>query len=356
MLPYIIIFLFPVWIGIIQYRGDDLKNSKHTLFWMIFFIVLFMFYAFRYKIGFDYLGYCNYINTGLYEIYTYDHGRREYLSYILMHLAHMCGNPQLYFASVAAISLPLFYLTFKRYSDTHKEMMMAIILFLAIPVGLLYSFTASRQFPALAILFYATRFLLERKFIPYAVCVLLAMCFHTSAIVGMLFYFIASPRVKVKWCLVIGIAITLVIQLLKEFIAKMLPMFEHYFYMTYDPQNGGLSQVVLYFLIGCILLYSYPYVNSRLKEYESWLKCYWLGLIFCLMFVFTDPVTGIRGGMIGLTYTFLCIPRVMAVIEKNKYGKMIYGTVVFITFSVYMYGLINAGAKYIPYQYRLFWG
>ena len=90
---------------------------------------------------------------------------------------------------------------------------------------------------------------------------------------------------------------------------------------------------------------------EKKEEYLLWLKCYWIGIVICVALFPKAPSVGIRAGMIGLMYSFLCVPRVFMNISVYKWGKVVQIVAIGILFILYIYGLVITDPKtYIPYK------
>ena len=60
-------------------------------------------------------------------------------------------------------------------------------------------FNATRQCPAIALVFYSYTFCLSRKFIPFLLCILAATLFHSTAILALPIYFLYPSRELDSW-------------------------------------------------------------------------------------------------------------------------------------------------------------
>jgi hypothetical protein len=88
-----------------------------------------------------------------------------------------------------------------------------------------FALSGVRQTIAMSILLFGFRFIKRKKFIPYLICVLFAALFHTSALIGLILYFIKN--LKLGWAhgaifLVVVIVILLAPQSIINFIQKTI--------------------------------------------------------------------------------------------------------------------------------------
>jgi len=99
------------------------------------------------------------------------------------------------------ITVLLFFLTIKKYG---LDLPLSMTLFVL--VGTWHgSFNGIRQYLAAAVIFAGHRYIYEKKFYRYAICVLIAMLFHRTALVMLPAYFIVRLKPNLKN--IIGIAI-----------------------------------------------------------------------------------------------------------------------------------------------------
>lgn len=88
-------------------------------------------------------------------------------------------NVTLYFMIIATIQLVIIALVFRKYSTNY---VMALFLFVATTDYLSWMHNGVRQFMAVVLIFSATKFMLNKKYVPLIICVLLASTMHASAL------------------------------------------------------------------------------------------------------------------------------------------------------------------------------
>lgn len=159
------------------------------------FLALFLISALRYEVGTDYLSYQEYAKNEIlgYSIWQAMHNGTEPFFVLFTKLSYfLCGNMQIFYAIVAFF---ISYFLIKGILFYEKNLFFPISLFF-ITTSFFISFNAMRQMAAFSVFLYANRFILTKEFKKYLLCILLAMCWHTSAVAYLLCYFF--PRIRIQ--------------------------------------------------------------------------------------------------------------------------------------------------------------
>ena len=176
--------------------------------------------GFRYRIGYDYDQYMN-----MYPWISYDPNMvwPEPSFQILCQFLRSLGfDFQMLFLVYAVVSLFFFYKGLCFFLDNdYRKVSLALGLFCLGTislVGLWFSFTMIRQFAAMSIIFWGTRYLFgtNRSFVKFLLAISLAMFFHVSSVILILLYFVPNDLSKRKIfiiILVIPIAVKLILSL-----------------------------------------------------------------------------------------------------------------------------------------------
>ena len=345
MVPYVFLVGYILCVLILKRNGFDVKARCGSVFDFSILFILFVFFAIRYEVGFDYSAYVTMIENGWYD--SYAETRYEYLSYWFMDIAHAEDNPQLFFILIAGVALPLYYYALSRYTEIKDSYICGILCYLAMPIGFMYSLSISRQFAASAILLYGTRYLIKRNLLKYALCVLVAMMFHTASILALSAYLITAKRFHMRYFIYLGIIGVFLSLAVQSIVITFFPVFTNYVQAGYGDHSSGWSQIMLY----SIMAIPFIIVRSTLlkyKYYDMYLKLYLLGMVLCYIFIPIDAALGARIGAFGLIYACFLYPYFfMAFKEKN----IVRVLVVCFFLLLYFYGLsITAEGTYIPYK------
>lgn len=172
---------------------------------------------------------------------------------------------QFYILITSIIVITLFVKSIWDYSEHFTFSM-----FLFVTMGLFFtSMNIIRQFIAIAILFYGFRFVKNKSFLKYLVCVLLAYGFHASAIIMAPLYFLIKQEKLYLWSLVLILASFLMMNRV-DAIGNLL--FEDSKYSIYFDTFGDEGVNILRILstaIPCsiVLIWRRWIVNQKKAEY-----------------------------------------------------------------------------------------
>lgn len=345
MLAYIVLFLLILCIMFLKStKGDSYLCgiSACNCFSMIIFVI---FYSIRYEIGYDYV---TYISLITYECHTIFLLKMEYLSYLFMEIANQVGMPQIFFMLMAVFSIPFIFYSLDAYRETRCSWSWGILLFLSFPFGFIYSLSFSRQFAAVAILFFGTKYLIKRRLLKYCVCVSIASLFHISSLASMFAYLVTSEKFKYKYLIYIFICLFLTFFSLKTLLVYIFPEYEAYMSFSINENQDGLSQVVLYTLTGMLFAIVKPYLN-KYKYYNMYLKLYLFGLVLNYSFLLFSPTMGIRLAISSYVYALFLIGYFFQAFSTRDRLFLKFIGIIFM-FILYMYGLNIAGDTYLPYK------
>ena len=249
---------------------------------------------------------------------------------------------QVFFLILAGIMMVLVIKTILEFSE-HREM--SLFLFVAL-YFYLASFNTVRQFLAIPIVLYATRYLVEKRPVPYMMCVLIASTFHYTALVMVPFYFVANIRFK-RWVHFVFLAAVFVFSFFGQpIIAAILKLFPRYaVYFDYESGSAWCDMIVMAVCYVLLLM-----MNKRGKEkpyYNLFVNAIVLGIAFSfmtrinLLFARIMPYFYI--------YSILVIPNsIRYSTVKNK--KALTKGVCIIALAVYVYYLMNNNGGVVPYR------
>lgn len=205
---YICSFLISVMFAGLFYRENRRKIVTHLPQWLntiirclIIVCVPMIISCYRYNIGIDYKTYAilfqDSINadlTGLFGLQGATH--LEIGNVLLVKLVYFVfHNINAVFAAYAIITWLLFMLAIDYFSDRISVPIALLVLFL---IYYSASFNTLRQILAAAIIAYSFQYIEKKKLILYALFILIATSFHSSALVAFVFYFLSYDRNEVK--------------------------------------------------------------------------------------------------------------------------------------------------------------
>lgn len=189
------------------------KITAGSFFVFLTFLILALVAGLRWEVGADYWQYAK-----LYPYYSAT-ALKDFFSPRLYQLnimgirgisilsKHIYDDPATMFFLSSFITIGLYVW---RIAKSSKMFAFSILLYILI--GSWHgSFNGVRQFLASAIIFAGSSFIIQKKFYKYALVVILASLFHSSALVMLPVYFIAIRKTDTKqWLLLIAIAVAMI--------------------------------------------------------------------------------------------------------------------------------------------------
>lgn len=141
------------------------------------FLVLFVFSAIRYDVGYDYMMYLDILR------YEPDYDRFEFLEYLLQRFAAQTYIP-IFFIVNSFITV---YFAKWAIEKLSVNVSISLLAFFCLPLLYTHSLSIIRFWSGVSVLFYATTFIYEKKWIHFAVFYIISYFLHGSMVVGILF-------------------------------------------------------------------------------------------------------------------------------------------------------------------------
>lgn len=210
-----------------RYEKACVKRNKY-IWLLVTYVIVVGFCSLRYYVGNDYIRYVE----GFYLINEYHKENVMLWEPAYFALNYLFSDYYAGYLYVFAISSAIsFFFIFKALCHRH---ILKWGLFFAFTMGtLIFVNNGIRQGVALSIFIYALRFIEERRFVKYLLCIFLAMTFHLSAFVLILVYWIKYIRLS-SWAWFLLLLFCLLLQLLGVWQKLFLAILPHIpFYMGY---------------------------------------------------------------------------------------------------------------------------
>jgi len=323
----------------IKYDINTLGN-KHDLPYVLFFsLVLILFSGLRDGIGWDYH---HYYETILFEITTNITERGELLSILLVEFAREMSSPAVYFLLNSLIVIGLISITLIKYS---KNPYLSIYIFACFPLFYLNSFSVVRFFSALAIVFFATRFLVNKNPVKYLICIFLAGFMHLSAFIMLPVYLICTLKIS-RAIAIILVCLTPVIQYSgNEIVNNFFPIFSVY---TEAAKNKEGRLAIIVFV--AILIALFPIWNKATKEITGriFINIYFFGIVIYLSF-YEQGTMGHRLSLYGTIYSIILVPTIIKYYPES-YRVLMYFLAYTGFFVMYLYIIVIGAETYLPYN------
>lgn len=263
-----------------------------------------IFVAIRYEWGTDmpsyYMTYQAFADSGL-NVFDFDNiaqirsGRSLEIGWAMLNV--LC-RPIGFFGMIILLAIVenlIIYDFIKRNADK-QYYWLAIFIYTMNPYMMVLGCSMLRQWLAMCVVLFSTRFIQSEKLLPFILCIIIAASFHTSALLFIALYlFRYFEKFKLElssitWLAVIAVVWIIMGSALSTTGVMMLlstDAFEGYTgQMEGHMQTGGLGFGTFF----KILIYLYCIVTSTKLTKEKRVLC-WLLLMYIFLFPFTDAVS-----------------------------------------------------------------
>lgn len=315
-------------------QKNSLTQKRKNYKFVIIFIIIIS--SIRFNIGFDWNQYLSFV----YPVYNSKNlVRFEILNQVIFFITGMLRMPIIMFSVYATITYSLVGYTIDRYSVSRFE---SLIIYISL--FYLASLSILRQATAVAIIFFGYRYIRDKNIIKYILVCLLAFCFHKSAIIGILIYFIYHMNRKyiLLICFMGGIFFYFVVLPVLNLTS---PYFANYFTnIKLKNSSGNLER--LFFLV--LLIYCVIVNKKKDKLNLGLLNVCTVGVLFPFVF---GGHTGGRIAAYFLIYFALLIPKVNSKFTI-KY-KSIFLFLFYLYFFLYLIVTVTSSnsSEYVPFRW-----
>ena len=289
----------------------------------------------RFRVGTDYMAYYRTRVTDWKTVWDYLIHFREPGIRLLSKISTMIaddGAVLIFISSVIIIGI--YSLMIYRYSPLYLISML-LFAFLGDWTG---SFNGIRQYLAAAIVFAGHRYILERKFIPYLLTVLLAMLFHRTAAVMILPYFLLARKpdatqfvILAAGAIIIRSSYTIVMNLIELYKGSIINWSDAYMTREINPLRIAVSfiPVVLFF-------------STCDREHMSKTQEFYINSLFFHAFAMLASMGSAYFGRIGIyTSAMTCIGYgyMFRMIPQSKHRNVVMAAVLLVFLAYWIYSL-----------------
>lgn len=320
-----------------------------TIYVALTYLVLFILAALRYQIGTDYKNY-----ETAFEMYYCQSMDPYWMNFepgfIALNkvLAMVTDDVQLLIAIASLITIFFFA---KTYKDNSNDVLFSIFLFITL-YFYFSSFNIVRQGMAMAIVFWGTRDILERKPVRYAIKIALASMFHTSSLIMLPFYLLAISRARIGLYIFSG-GISLLgmcfYDQIMAMVVKILPKYA--VYLDFQTESSIFNIVFL-----CANLMLFILIWNMKDDMEGAVRRkYDLYMHTCccaLIFYFLSPFNVLfsRVAMYFFMFSTLSVPFCLDFFEERS-AKILKILVTFGATAICIYYLYFGVAGVVPYEW-----
>ena len=344
MLVYIIfillIFTLPLLGKIKIVKGVEIYG------YTVAFIVIFIFCAFRFDVGYDYSMYYGLIEGG-FKFFDDQINRIEFLSTQLIIFSNYIGFYQFFFI---VSSFVITYFFYKAIKENSLDKWLSTLIFVSFPIFFFMSLSIVRQYMAVAILFYCFKFIKQRKLWTYLFVVLFCSFLHKSSILALPIYFLYGNFINKK--------IIILIYFLGFFSSGILVFLirltsgGYSIYLGQIEGEGGNLILIFFQILGLFLLpIVYNFRDKDDKDFNFYLLSYYIGL-FIWASLSRYGHAGIRGSLYFICFTIVLIPQLKNKIKEYYLIRqsMLIVCFVFFFFNLYLGSKHRVKDANLPYK------
>lgn len=344
---YFLVFIITLFIQFVPVKSD--KQYLRRI--IITFIPLFLFGALRVNFGLDYPTYeAEFLAAHKYNDLT-EISEHSEIGYIL--LERMIPSWRLLLVFTSAFTCIAYICVFYKCIPSRYSWVAICLLFLAGDKTIFFQFSGIRNAIAIAIMLLAFPLLRDRKFIPYLGMSLLAMCFHTSAIIFMpIFYFVCNNedmKKKEAWIWVIAMFLLQIIDLgllfeqVTGFVNTYFDRYNHYAEEALE-QGDVRSPLIRCFIAFFVLMSVWFMRTTKLNKDEN-ILCR-MSLLY--IFAYLLGALNLRISQY-LGFTFVCGLTILLSKWHLKTEKNIFCIVTFV-YLFYAFFIVWMGRPSFPYH------
>ena len=351
-------YLFFFFLIVINFLAD-IRYKKYFL--ILSFFLLFLFSAFLYDFGNDYMSYYSYfknVKSGVSDVSIAETG-----------FYYLCLIFPSFNLMLAFLSLVFFIVLYNLIKNTLPPNLYPFALFILLidPYLFLMSLSAVRQTIAAMIFMIAVFFALKKRYITYILLCLLAFVFHASAIVLFPVIFIINDKRNIVFNKIFLLAFILFILIFYNLVLdpiaiKVLSLFNNpnYLYYYKNFQTNSLRATILTSISFLYVLFNYQKQEKEDLVYTKFTLLFFL----CDILSYKIPLMG-RVGKYFALYSIIALPKIFYLNYKNSKNMdrvinvYIFPFIILTIYLLRIYSFLTnpLWAKFSDYQtiFNLYW-
>lgn len=342
MIVYVFCFISRI------YKELKQNNILSKLLLYVAFISMLIVSGFRYGVGTDFWMYNNYFRH--IQNITKESSILEYGYFVFNKLLRLISNSdQIIFLATSFIILLFIFKCVLRYSKRYE-----LSFYLFITMYFYYSsFNITRQFIAIALSFYAVRYIFEKKCIYYMAFIFIAGLFHNSAFIMAPFYFISQLKFSNKAYIMISILAILVFLFFNQainIVFTILPRYKKYIGSDFLTSDSNLMHFIVIAIVMIVSFILKEKLNKLDYKNNVYINAIFFATIFQLLGIKT--VLFSRIVMYLSIYGIILIPNMISLFSK-KIRPIVYLAVVLIYYLNCFVLMLTGNSGILPYMYRL---
>lgn len=239
---------------------------------------------------------------------------------ILMQLSYQLfgENAYLFFTLCSALTILPIYIIIKKYSNKPGE---SLFYFVALGFYVL-SFNMVRQSIALAICFFALKYMFNRKIIKYVITILIASLFHMTALIMIPMYWIANLQFNKKKLLILLIVLSfsgILFNPIFNYFTSIIPQYS--MYSSYGNAHAGIGTYIVDSIYIILIILIILNKNRMINENKKYI----INLITFSMFFIMLSIQNILFARLiyyWLIPIVLILPEIITTVKKQYRNTM----------------------------------
>lgn len=258
MWVFYILLVIPLAIQHIKIKGYSVEYQKKNEFALFFFFALLtMLVALRHEgIGNDTRNYIKFFNA--YKNVSWAEIERNNVelgfSYYNKFISLLAPVPQLFLSVTVFLTTAMIYPTYRRLG---VDASLTIMIFCVMSTFEMM-FSGIRQMLAVGIGFIAYECTRRKKLIPFLLCILMAILFHTSAFMLIFMYPLYHAKITQKWLFVIIPALTVIFAFNGPIFTVLRIIIERYTEYNAEIERTGAYTMLLLFIVFTVFAFLIP--------------------------------------------------------------------------------------------------
>lgn len=275
-----------------------------------------------------------------------NYGYTEYAYYFVEYIVSKLGNYRLFLAVMAVISVAPTIFVIYRYSENR---VLSLILYVCFPY---YTFCMSgmRQAAAMGCIMLAYHCIKKKKLVPYIILCVIAMLFHSSALLFFPVYWIDKIPYK-KLTRVVAVIIMVAAYVLRRSLWEIATMFAR---QQHSSNEAGGQMMYLFMVLSVVLGYYYKKEFVEKKNESSNKVLLYLQILSVALW----PIASINSATFRMYYYYhmfivLFVPSLISSINKRIEKLIVISGYLFVSIFFIVTQILPVSQGFNPYMF--FW-
>lgn len=352
MLPFVFLLLVPILIQHIEIKTIDYqKKNKFAI--TLFFVLLTILVMFRHEsVGTDTENYINiYSYISRLDWSNINVGASEFGFSVLCKMISIFSlEPRLFLVVVAVV---VFSVILPTYCRLCLDSSLTIVLFCTMSTFVMM-FSGIRQMIAIGIGFIAYEFTREKKFFCFLISVIVAISFHSSALMLLFMYHLYHARITKKWLYIVIPVMSIVFIYNKPIFSTLTLILEKYSRFEGSVTSTGAYTMLILFVLFAVFAFLIP-DEEQIDDETIGMRNFLLLSIIVQMFAPLHSLA-MRMNYYYIIFIPLLMPKIIHFRNERWEQVAIAGRHIMVVFFL-GYFFINAysGGALKVFPYHFFW-